>query len=126
MKHAPYELLRASKFLYAHAEGEKSGQMMNVAGLLEWAADLIELTGHGTTDYKERFEYEYMQLEERTRRLGNMLEYWDELKFTPTCPKEMLEEQYEAMLDYKLILEKRAKLEGIDLPKGALEPHAQG
>lgn len=123
MKHEPYELLRAAKFLMAHAEGEKSGQMMNIAGMLEWAADLINLTSHGQTDYKERFEYEYAQLEERTRRLGHMLDNWDALNFEPDCPREMLAEQHAAMMDYKAIMEQRAKIEGVKLDKGKFEPH---
>lgn len=126
MKHEPYELLRAAKFLMAHAEGEKSGQMMNIAGMLEWAADLIDLTGHGQTDYKERFEYEYAQLEERTRRLGHMLDNWDELSFTPSCTREMLLRQYEAMMEYRAIMEQRARIEEIPLMHGKFEPHTCG
>lgn len=126
MKHEPYELLRAAKFLYAHAEGEKSGQLENIARLLEWAADMIDLTSRGKTDYKERFAYEYAQLEERTRRLGNMLDNWDELSFTLSCTREMLLKQYEAMMDYRAIMEQRARIEEIPLVQGKFEPHTCG
>lgn len=126
MKHEPYELRRAAKFLMAHAEGEKSGQMMNIAGMLEWAADLIDLTSHGQTDYKERFEYEYAQLEERTRRLGHMLDNWDKLSFTTSCTHEMQLRQYEMMIEYRAIMEQRARIEEIPLMHGKFEPHTCG
>ena len=68
-------------------------------------------------DYRERFKAEYFQLKIRIEKLSAMLEKWDagELDFEPTCPKELLEEQCNHMDDYRIILERRARLEGIDL-----------
>lgn len=68
-------------------------------------------------DYRERFKAEYLQLKIRIEKLSAMLEKWDagELDFEPTCPKDLLEEQCNHMDDYRMTLERRARLEGIDL-----------
>ena len=77
--------------------------------------DTVELMN--SADYRERFQAEYKQLVIRLLKLGNMLEKWSngELDFTPTCSREILKTQYDAMLKYKLCLEIRAELEGIKL-----------
>lgn len=72
-----------------------------------------------STDYKDRFIAEYVQLTTRYRKLLAMLHKWeqDELDFEPTCPNGMYREQIFHMGSYLNILEKRAKLENIQLPK---------
>lgn len=68
-------------------------------------------------DYKERFKAEYHQLKLRTKKLSAMLNLWDigALHFTPVCPREILEKQLSAMIDYLAILALRADEEEIDL-----------
>lgn len=70
-----------------------------------------------SADYKERFKAEYYQLEIRTNGLKNMLDKWDkgELDFTPTCPREIYDDQMEYMINYMTVLENRANIEHIDL-----------
>lgn len=68
-------------------------------------------------DYKERFKTEYYQLEIRLDKLTSMLEKWDrgELNFTPTCPRELYNQQVSGMVDYLNALRTRAGIEGIQL-----------
>lgn len=68
-------------------------------------------------DYKERFKAEFYQLENRITKLENMLKKWDsgELNFTPTCPREMYDDQIDAMSKYYKVLLDRAELENIDI-----------
>ena len=68
-------------------------------------------------DYKERFKAEYYQLEIRLDKLTVMLEKWDkgELSFTPTCPRELYNQQVNGMVDYLNALRTRANIEGIIL-----------
>lgn len=68
-------------------------------------------------DYKERFIAEYAQVEIRHRGLKKMLKKWDDgkLEFTPTCDREIYNEQLMAMEDYMSVLCKRADIEGIDV-----------
>ncbi len=49
--------------------------------------------------------------------LKAMLDKWDnkELDFTPTCPREIYNEQMDYMMNYMTVLANRAYLEGIDL-----------
>ena len=70
-------------------------------------------------DYKERFIAEYQQLVIRYNALKSMLKQWDknELSFTPICPRITYDEQIEAMADYIDVLEARAVMEGVELPK---------
>lgn len=46
-----------------------------------------------------------------------MVAKWDngELEFTPTCPREIYDEQLASMKAYKEVLEKRAVLEDVAL-----------
>jgi len=71
-----------------------------------------------SADYKERFVGEYVQLHIRYNKLCAMCAKWDagELDFTPTCPREIYSEQM--VLENKLLalLEKRAEIEGVELP----------
>jgi len=66
-------------------------------------------------DYKERFIAEYQQLI-RARKLRNILDdaYNDKLSFDLSCPTEVLEAQYQAMVVYCGALLKRMKYEHID------------
>lgn len=68
-------------------------------------------------NYKERFKAEYYQLEARISKLDKMLSDWlvGDLPFTPTCSFELLNEQLGAMKKYSVLLEKRARIEGIEL-----------
>ena len=68
-------------------------------------------------DYKERFKAEFIQLEIRTDKLGNMLSDWRQgkLKFEPTCDYGLLMKQLQLMDEYRMILRVRAKIEGINL-----------
>ena len=77
--------------------------------------DTIEMMN--SSNYKERFKSEYYQLEIRIRKLDKMLCDWikGDLSFTPTCDFELLNEQLGAMKKYSMLLEKRARIEGIDL-----------
>ena len=72
-----------------------------------------------STDYKERFRAEYLQLVIRYRDLSKMLRKWDNgtLNFTPNCPRSTYNMQINAMTDYLAVLEARAVMEGIDLSK---------
>lgn len=73
--------------------------------------------GMVSPDYKERFKAEYIQLKNRFDGLKKMLDAWDDkkLNFVPTCPRDLLGEQSTDMELYLRVLERRAKLEGIDL-----------
>lgn len=70
-----------------------------------------------SSDYKERFIAEYLQLKIRRDKLLAMCEKWDngKLEFTPTCPREFYDDQLKYMNDYLIILQKRGTAEGIDL-----------
>jgi hypothetical protein len=70
-----------------------------------------------SADYKERFKAEYYQLKIRMDKLAGMLEKWDkgELNFTPTCSREVDDEQMKSMKDYAEVLVVRAKMEGVEL-----------
>lgn len=69
-----------------------------------------------STDYKERFKAEVIQLDIRIGKLANMLSSWaaGELNFQPTCPYDLLEAQLNSMKVYRHLLAERAKLEGIE------------
>lgn len=82
---------------------------------IETLADTTDLMV--SKNYKDRFKAEYYQLKIRFVKLGTMVKNWEEgkLDFTPTCSKVIYERQLNAMADYILVLEKRAKIEGIEL-----------
>ena len=63
-------------------------------------------------NYKERFIAEYWQV-----KIRNMLDRWDygDLDFLPDCPRELYNIQICGMKQYLDILERRAKIENIDL-----------
>jgi hypothetical protein len=68
-------------------------------------------------DYKDRFAAEYYQLKIRMDKLDSLIYRYraGTLDFTPTCPIELLEEQYKAMERYFEILQKRAEIEGVSI-----------
>ena len=70
-----------------------------------------------STDYKERFRAEYLQLKIRITGLSNMLKKYKEgtLTFKPSCSYELLHTQLVYMECYLNTLEERAKIENIDL-----------
>lgn len=68
-------------------------------------------------DYIDRFKAEYYQLKIRFEKLEAMLDKWNanELDFTPTCPRDVLEMQLDQMYNYMKTLELRAQNEYIAL-----------
>ena len=66
-------------------------------------------------DWQQRFVLEYKELLEKTIKLGNMLDNWDNLNFTPKCSKPLLTAQYNTMKAYLSILEERAVIEDVNL-----------
>lgn len=77
--------------------------------------DTIEMMT--SSDYKERFKAEYYQAKIRAEKLDSMLNKYElgYLDFTPSCPIEVLKQQYHSMIEYLMILTKRAAIEGIIL-----------
>lgn len=77
--------------------------------------DTIELMN--SPDYKERFKAEYYQLRIRQKKLVDMLVNYKAgtLGFMPKCSYELIYEQAQAMGKYIILLEARAKVEGIEL-----------
>ena len=71
-------------------------------------------------DWQQRFVIEYRELLSKTVKLGNMLENWDNLNFTPKCSKPLLTAQYNTMRAYLSILEERAVIEGVNLTEYVL------
>lgn len=66
-------------------------------------------------DYKERFKAEYWQLKIRHDKLQKMVDNWENLDFTPTCPYSIYAYQLIAMEDYLMLLRNRAVLEEVEL-----------
>lgn len=77
--------------------------------------DTIELMN--SSNYKERFKAEYLQVKIRYDKIRKMLIKWDAgtLDFTPTCSKVLLLEQKRCMGEYIRCLRVRAEVEGIEL-----------
>lgn len=70
-----------------------------------------------SSDFKERFKAEYVQLTTRASGLAAMLKKYKEgtLSFIPRCSYELLHKQLIHMESYIKDLEERAEVEGIDL-----------
>ena len=68
-------------------------------------------------DFKDRVKAEYFQLKLRYEGLVRMLKGYREgtLNFTPNCSYDLLHTQLVYMECYMNVLEKRAKIEDIDL-----------
>lgn len=77
--------------------------------------DTVELMN--SEDYKERFKAEYLQAKIRYDKLDAMTVKYEAgtLKFTPSCPLELLKEQKKYMGNYIRTLRIRAEIEKIDL-----------
>lgn len=77
--------------------------------------DTVELMV--SEDYKDRFKAEYYQLKIRYDKLKAMLDKWDnnELDFTPSCSREIYNDQIRYMESYLDILYDRSEIEGVDL-----------
>lgn len=77
--------------------------------------DTVEMMN--SNDYKERFKAEYYQLEIRVNGLKKILDKWDngELDFTPICPRNTYNNQFEYMVNYMTVLADRAAMESIEL-----------
>lgn len=73
--------------------------------------------GMVSTDYKERFKAEYIQLKNRFVGLGRMLDSWHDgkLTFVPPCPRDLYCNQWMAMGQYLDVLKRRAAAECIEL-----------
>ena len=69
--------------------------------------------GMVSPDYKERFKAEFVQLKNRLNGLKRMIEAWDNgtLSFTPTCPRDLYDEQIKGMELYLKVLEQRYEIE---------------
>ena len=70
-----------------------------------------------SSDYKERFKAEYLQIKIRYEKLHKMTIKYEanKLTFTPHCSLELLNEQKKHMGMYLHCLEVRAEIEGISL-----------
>lgn len=68
-----------------------------------------------STEYKERFRAEYIQLKIRMEGLRVMLIKYKngQLNFTPSCSYDLLNGQLKTMVMYAEYLEERAKIEHI-------------
>lgn len=68
-------------------------------------------------DYKDRFKAEYLQTKIRYYKLFNVIIKMEAgtLDFTPSCSKEVLEDQLYYMNEYLRTLRIRAEIENIDL-----------
>ena len=90
---------------------EKSYHIVGVRPLNDSALLMV------STDYKDRFIAEYIQLETRIKGLETMLNNWDKelLTFIPSCPRSTYKLQLEYMKKYLAVLEARAKIEDIKL-----------
>ena len=70
-----------------------------------------------SADYKERFRAEYAQLSIRYNKLLSTLKGYrrGSLSFSPSCSYELLHEQSIYMKNYLNALDRRAKVESIDV-----------
>ena len=78
--------------------------------------ELIDTIGLMTSsDYKDRFRAEYLQLSIRINKLCDMIGKYcnNELDFTPCCPCELLQQQLDAMRIYRRLLRERMIIENI-------------
>lgn len=77
--------------------------------------DTVDLMN--SSDYKERFQAEYLQTKIRYDKLHKMLVKYEAgtLDFKPTCPILVLQNQKSFMGNYLKQLEIRAEIENIDI-----------
>lgn len=90
---------------------EKTYNVVGVRSLNDSALLMV------STDYKDRFKAEYIQLKTRIDNLKTMMHNWDmeQLSFIPSCPRSTYTLQLDFMTKYLAILEARAKIEDIKL-----------
>lgn len=83
--------------------------------------DTIELMN--SSDYKERFIAEYLQTKIRYQKLHDMIIKYEAetLNFEPKCSIELLVNQKSLMGQYLHVLEVRAQIENIELPKFSID-----
>lgn len=77
--------------------------------------DTVELMN--SKNYDDRFKAEYLQIDIRIKKLENMLNNWNNLKFQPKCPKQVLMDQLNAMRKYRDSLDVRLIYEDIEIKK---------
>ena len=77
--------------------------------------DTVDLMN--SSDYKERFQAEYLQTKIRYNKLHKMLVKYEakSLDFEPSCPINILQMQVNYMGNYLKQLEIRAEIENIDI-----------
>ena len=77
--------------------------------------DTVDLMN--SSDYKERFQAEYLQTKIRYNKLHKMLVKYEAktLDFEPSCPINILQMQANCMGNYLKQLEIRAEIENIDI-----------
>lgn len=75
--------------------------------------DTIELMQ--SNDYKERFKAEYYQLKIRIEKLENTLNHYFDSTINFSCSYDLLHEQLIDMKHYLNVLEKRAKIENVNI-----------
>lgn len=77
--------------------------------------DTVDLMN--SSDYKERFQAEYLQTKIRYNKLHKMLVKYEAktLDFEPSCPINILQMQANYMGNYLKQLEIRAEVENIDI-----------
>ena len=77
--------------------------------------DTVDLMN--SSDYKERFQAEYLQTKIRYDKLHKMLVKYEAktLDFEPSCPIDILQMQANYMGNYLKQLEIRAEIENIDI-----------
>lgn len=77
--------------------------------------DTVELMN--SKDYNDRFKAEYLQLDIRIKKLEYTLNNWNNLKFQPKCPKQVLMDQLSCMKKYRDSLDTRCIYEDIEIKK---------
>lgn len=77
--------------------------------------DTVDLMN--SKDFNDRFKAEYYQIDIRIKKLENMLNNWNSLKFTPKCPKQVLMDQLSCMKKYRDSLDVRLIYEDIEIKK---------
>lgn len=77
--------------------------------------DTVELMN--SKDFNDRFKAEYYQIDIRIRKLQNTIDNWNNLKFTPKCPKQVLIDQLNCMKRYRDSLDVRLIYEDIEIKK---------
>lgn len=68
-----------------------------------------------SSDWKERFACEYLELTIRMAKLSDVLTNWESLRTKLSSSRQYHERQYHIMAAYHDILTERAVNEGIDL-----------